>query len=350
MHSPDPGRFSVSRQPIPFLSLLLFALACVAGGVADAEPGEKAAPVVTIEAPTEGLAVSSRSLTISGTVAGDPTLNEVRAFIDGIERGSMGRDGPHAFDIDISELPEGEHTAQLSAFDSSGNRGDSAVRNFTVDRTIPALSKVGGPERGAVVTTRRVKFSYSLGDEPASTELRCAVNGIPLAGLCPLDLEVELENGEHTVAAFAKDLAGNRTVIATTFTVRVPDDPDPDPTCETDPRLCPDPPVDSLAPTVGISQIPGQDLNTLRRGLRLRVRCSEICSGTVRAAGPGGLAFRGDLEVGAPGAVVLRAGPTRRTRMKLLRRNSPVKLKVTAVAADPGGNRSVARRTIRIRR
>jgi len=337
-------RNPVRRTLTLILSLLMFAAAFGEKGTAIADSGDTSAPEVTIDTPSPGLAVSARSITISGTVADDPSLSEVRALIDGVEYGSMGREGPHIFDLDISALPEGAHTAQLSAFDSAGNRGDSEIRNFTVDRTIPTLSKTGGPERGAMVRTRRVRFSYSLGDEPASTELRCSVDGRPLPGFCPL----ELEDGEHTVAAFAKDLAGNRSVVAITFTVDVPGT-DPDPTCETDPRPCPDPPSDSLAPTVGIAHL-RQPVGSLKRVLKLKIDCSEACAGTIRATGSGGLAFRGEFTMNRTGSIEVGAKPTRRTRTGLLRRISPVRLKVRAIATDPSGNRSLTTRHIRVRR
>lgn len=346
MFAAESLRDSSHRNLISLVALLTLATSVIGGTARAADPPDTVPPVVTIESPSPDQFVSSPRLTVSGTADDDIGLAEVRAYVDGDPLSRTGLDTPFDIEVDITDLAEGEHTARVSAFDFAGNRGDSEVRRFTIDRTIPALSKVGGPERGAVVKTRRVRFLYSLGNEPSTTRLSCSVDGVPLPGDCPLDLEVELDDGEHTVAAFAIDRAGNRTVIATTFTVSVPDDPEP--SCETDPRLCPEPPIDSIAPIVEITRL-SQKSGSLKQGLKLKVKGSEACSGSVKAKSPGGLAFRGAFQLKAAGQTKLVAKPTPATRTRLLRRNSPVRLEVTAIAVDPSGNRSTAVRKLRIR-
>ena len=121
---------------------------------------------------------------------------------------------------------------------------------------------------------------------------------------------------------------------------------------------------DRAAPRVR-SRIAPQRLGAvLRRGLRIRLRCSEPCTATVRlalgraAARALGLRPRrgGPLAAGRRTAPATRAGaftvavPLRPRVRAAARRAGRLDLRVTAVVADASGNRAPAvRRTVRLR-
>lgn len=123
-----------------------------------------------------------------------------------------------------SNPPGGSHTFAVRAVDAAGNPDPSpATQNFTVDKTVPPVSITGGPANGS--TTSDSTPAITVNAEAGAT-LVCRVD----AGNYYLCLGAtfdapELSDGQHTVAVWGVDAAGNVGGPASrTFTVAKPPD------------------------------------------------------------------------------------------------------------------------------
>lgn len=235
---------------------------------------------------------------------------------------------------------EGDWEFVVDAIDTLGNH--TVVRHpFKVDRSAPVLAFTSGPADGSVVEVGNVNYRWTVGDE------------LPVVQLCSWDSGEELPcrgsagrglpRGTHTFQVKATDAAGNQTLLTRTVNVKkdgtLPDDPGPGG-------------GDGTAPKVKLAAVKPK-LRKLSRGLKLKVRCSEACTGKVKASGKGGLVFKGKAGLGRAGVKKVVLKPTRKTRKKLRSLvRTRVRLVLTAKAAlrDRAGNTGRAALRIDVRR
>lgn len=233
-------------------------------------------------------------------------------------------------------LADGEWQFVVHASDAVHNK-TVARHLFVVDRTLPRLTSTAGPENGATVRRREVRYSWTVDDANLARQVCSVDSGAPVD--CEGGIDLDLSDGPHTLVVAAIDKAGNvgrlsrRVIVDTGTTV----DPDPD-----------DPAKDTTAPTVRLVS-PKQKLKALKKGLAVRVTCSEACAGPVvakpakRAKATRGIRFSARVSLPAAGSATVRLKPTAKTRKKLKRlvkARRTLKLTTTSRLADPSGNTS----------
>ncbi len=229
------------------------------------------------------------------------------------------------FTADIGE--EGDWDLMVYATDLAGNRSVSSHR-FIIDRTTPEAEFTSGPPEGAELEPgAEASFAWASSDD-LSLEQSCSWDGDE-AEACESSAAKVLTAGRHSFEVTVTDAAGNRTAITRTFVVKA------------------SPPVgpgaDTTAPVVKLNS-PKQKLEALRKGLKVRVSCSEACSGKVvaKATGPArstkGVEFTARVELAAAGTATVRLRPTAKAGKKLRKLTKPLKLTVRTDLADPSGN------------
>ena len=241
---------------------------------------------------------------------------------------------------------EGEWSFVVRGFDRAGNASYFS-HQFVVDRTAPVLSFIGGPADGSTVEQGNVEYAWSVDDGLDVTQ-KCSFDGGEKTE-CDGKVTSSLSRGHHTFNLEVTDLAGNVSTLTRTVTVNQDGDPDPDPNDPNDPD--PDDPgqVDRTAPVVKLSA-PKQKLKALKRGLRVKVHCSEACSGKVVAKGARGVRFTGRAKLVSAGARVVRLKPNRKAKQVLKASPKVLKLSLTSSLSDPAGNKAAARVKTRVRK
>lgn len=111
-------------------------------------------------------------------------------------------------------LEDGKHSASATAMDDAGNTSPSSeVITFTVDTHAPAAPEVLKPEEGETMASGTITISGTAEqDSTVTVSMDGKVKGTATAdskGLWSLTLSAELENGQHTLSATARDAAGN---------------------------------------------------------------------------------------------------------------------------------------------
>ena len=253
-----------------------------------------------------------------------------------------GRDEWYSEDVPT----EGVWEFVVVVVDQAGNES-TAKHEFVVDRTAPVAQFTSGPADGSVVEVGNVSYGWSVTDGLPVTQTCSWDNGE--AGACDGTASRGLTAGMHSFKVVLSDQAGNETLLARTVSVKKDGDtppPDPDP----DPDPVPDT-SDKVAPVVKMIA-PKQTVRSLRKALRLRVRCSEACAGRIVVKGRG-LKFAGRVALAKAGVAKLKLRPTARVRKRLLNKKLPLKsLRLTARASlrDKAGNSGKATLKFRVAR
>lgn len=230
-------------------------------------------------------------------------------------------------------LPDGEWQAVVHVRDLVGNR--TTVRHpFVIDRTPPELAFTAGPADRSTVKAANVRYEWTAGDANGAKQT-CSVDGAAPAD-CESGIDLTLPDGRHTLEVTATDEAGNVSRLSRSVTVdtrgKGPDVPPPG--------------GDNTAPVVNLES-PKQKLKALRKGLRIRVTCSEACAGALVAkpAKPAkatrGIRFAGRVSLATAGTAAVRLMPNAKTKKRLkrlIRRKRPLRLVTTSRLADPSGN------------
>lgn len=227
---------------------------------------------------------------------------------------------------------EGEWQFAVWATDRVGNI-TQVVHDFVVDRTAPAAAFTAGPADGSVVEVGNVRYEWSATDSLPVTQECTWDNGE--ASACDGSAARGLTAGPHTFKVTITDQAGNRTELARSFSVKKdgdtpPPDPDPDETDRT-------PPVVKLT-------APKQNLRSVRKALKLNVRCNEACSGKVIVKGKRGVKFSGRVNLAKPGVAKLKLRPTAKVRKRLVvggtrsRKRRALALTASTTLRDSAGN------------
>jgi hypothetical protein len=251
---------------------------------------------------------------------------------------------------------EGTHTWRFRATDLAGNVTE-AERSWIVDGTAPAVAIGSGPAEGATVPAGVVSFDPSAEDPLSGVKsLACSWDGETF-GACG---SRALAPGAHSFRVRAEDNVGLVTLVERNFTVAQPQGDagggggggggdgtggnggsgggTPDGGSGTNSGGGT---PDRIAPSLKVAVAKTVRAATLRKGLQLRLTCSEACRGTLSLTGPRGL--RRTAKVTAGQSLRLRIPATQLKRLLGARRP---KLTLTVVVADAAGNR--ASRTLAI--
>jgi hypothetical protein len=119
-----------------------------------------------------------------------------------------------------SALSDGAHGFAVTAIDSEGRSGTSAVYSFTVDTKAPRPRVVGHPAK--VVRTAKSSYvaHFRVAAEESGVTYYCQFDREPLR-ICGQRFSHRFEPGRHVLKVRAKDELGNITVTPTVFHFQV---------------------------------------------------------------------------------------------------------------------------------
>jgi hypothetical protein len=197
--------------------------------------------VVTMTSPASGTTVAGTiPVSASVSIVGALTVGSVQFKLDGANLGAADTSAPYSVSWNTATASNGSHT--LSAVARDGLLGltfSSASITVTVnnapppDTTPPAVS-VTSPSNGATIQGT-VPVSTSASDNVGVAGVQFRIDGANFGAedtSAPYSVSwntTGAANGSHTIAAVARDAAGNRTTSAT-VTVTVSNAPPPDTT------------------------------------------------------------------------------------------------------------------------
>jgi hypothetical protein len=181
-------------------------------GVPDTQP-----PSVSVTAPAAG-AVLSGTVTLSANASDNVGVAGVQFLLDGATIGAEDVAAPYALSLNTTSLAAGAHTISARARDAAGNVTTSTAVAVTVNNadTQPPSVSVTAPAAGAVLSGT-VTLSASASDNVGVAGVQFLLDGATIGAedvaapyALPLDT-TPLAAGAHTVAARARDAAGNVT-------------------------------------------------------------------------------------------------------------------------------------------
>lgn len=108
----------------------------------------------------------------------------------------------------VDELGEGGHVLAVRARDGRGRAGEEARQEWVVDRVAPEVLLRRGPEQGRVLRATEVEFEFGM-SEPGG-RLYCSLDGRSAVPCGPVVRHEGLGEGEHVLAVYVEDEAGNR--------------------------------------------------------------------------------------------------------------------------------------------
>src|SRR6266849_8659670 len=177
-------------------------------------------PTVSITSPTNGATVSG-TISVVASASSSVGIASVQFLVDGANFGAPATTSPYTVSLNTTTLSNGNHTLAARAKDTAGNSATSAAITVTVSNTPPPPPTVSitSPTNGATVSgTISVVASASSSVGIASVQFLVdgANFGAP-ATASPYTVSLNttaLSNGNHTLAATAKDTAGNSATSA----------------------------------------------------------------------------------------------------------------------------------------
>src|SRR5712671_6043290 len=209
--------------------------------------------IVTITSPGSGSSVSGTTpVNASVSIVGSLTVSSVQFRLDGANLGAEDTSAPYSISWNTTSASNGSHTIAAIARDAAGNRTPSATVTVTVNNappppppdTTPPTVSITAPANGATVPAT-VTITASASDNVGVAGVQFQIDGANFGAedtSAPYSISwntTSSSNGSHTIAAIARDAAGNRTPSAT-VTVTVNNAPPP-------------PPPDTTPPTVSIT-------------------------------------------------------------------------------------------------
>lgn len=125
-------------------------------------------------------------------------------------------------EVDISELPEGDHVVHARARNAAGLMSQVATDAFTVDRTAPGLT-ILSPVDGKVTSPSKLALEVDAAE--GTVEYR--IDGGEWTTMTGTVTDLDVEEGEHTVEVRVTDGAGNVATSSATFEVKGGESPGP---------------------------------------------------------------------------------------------------------------------------
>ncbi len=184
------------------------------------------APTVSLTAPANGATVTG-SVTVSATAADNVGVAGVQFLLDGVNLGAEDTSSPYSISWNTATASIGTHTLTARARDAAGHTTTSTTVTVTVPDTGAPTVSISAPANGATVTGS-VTVSASASDNVGVVGVQFLLDGVNLGAedtSSPYSISWNTATaslGTHTLAAVARDAAGN-TTTSTAITVTVPD-------------------------------------------------------------------------------------------------------------------------------
>ena len=195
-------------------------------------PADETAPAVSITAPPNGVSVTG-SIDVTASASDDVGVAGVQFLLDGVALGGEDLVAPFSVSWNTLTASDGAHGLSATARDAAGNRTTSATVSVTVnnaDVTSPAVS-ITAPIGGATVSGN-VPVTAAASDNIGVVGVQFLVDGASLGAedlAAPYTVAWDTAgaaNGAHSLAAVARDAAGNLTT-STAVSVTVSNVADP---------------------------------------------------------------------------------------------------------------------------
>jgi hypothetical protein len=182
-------------------------------------------PTISLSAPADGATVSG-TVTISANASDDLAVARVQFLLDGANLGPDDPTAPYAMNWNSATASNGPHTLSARAYDTAGNAGVSGPITVVVnnDLTPPAVSLTSPADLATASGTTTVTASAS--DNVGVAGVQFLLDGAflnPEVTVAPYSTSWNTSlaaNGNHSLAARARDGAGN-TTTSTAITVTV---------------------------------------------------------------------------------------------------------------------------------
>ena len=188
---------------------------------------DNVSPIVAMTAPADGASVAGTvavSATASDTVGG---VVGVQFKLDGANLGAESTVGPYTVNWTTTTASNGSHSLTAVARDAAGNSTTATPVTVTVnnvDATPPTVSMTA-PANGATVSGASVTLSATASDNVAVIGVQFTLDGVNVGAedtASPYSINwssIGTSNGPHTLAAIARDGAGNTATAAVSVTV-----------------------------------------------------------------------------------------------------------------------------------
>ena len=184
------------------------------------------APTVSMTAPAAGSTVSA-TVTVSADASDNVGVAGVQFKLDGANLGAEVTAAPYNVSWNTTTTANGSHSLTAVARDAAGNTATSvavAVTVSNVDATPPTVA-ITAPVNGATVAGSSVAVSATASDNIAVVGVQFQLDGVNLGAedtAAPYSISWNtgtVANGVHSLAAIARDGAGNTATSAVTVTV-----------------------------------------------------------------------------------------------------------------------------------
>jgi hypothetical protein len=184
------------------------------------------APTVSVTAPANGATVTG-TVSVTASASDNVGVVGVQFLLDGANLGAEDTTAPYSVSWNAAAATAGAHTLQARARDAAGNTTTSATITVTVPDTSAPTVSITAPANGATVTGT-VSVTASASDNVGVAGVQFRLDGVNLGAedtTAPYSVSWNTTSataGTHTLAAVARDAAGN-TTTSSTITVTVPD-------------------------------------------------------------------------------------------------------------------------------
>ena len=182
------------------------------------------APTVSMTAPANGATVSGAAVTVSATASDNVGVAGVQFKLDGVNLGTEDTASPYTKTWNTTTASNGSHTVTAVARDAAGNTTTATAVTVTVNNTAPdttpPTASMTAPANGATVSGSAVTVSATASDNVGVVGVQFLLDGAALGAedtSAPYSIAwntTSTSNGAHTVAAKARDAAGNQTTSA----------------------------------------------------------------------------------------------------------------------------------------
>ena len=177
-------------------------------------------PTVSLTAPADGATVSG-TINVTANASDNVGVVGVQFLLDGNNLGAEDTTAPYSVSWNTSSATNGAHVLTARARDAAGNSKTSAARNVTVaapDTSPPTVAVTSPTNNSQVIDI--VNVTADASDNTGVAGVQFLVDGVN-SGVedtaAPYTLAWDsrgVSNGAHTLAARARDAAGNSTLSA----------------------------------------------------------------------------------------------------------------------------------------
>jgi putative lipoic acid-binding regulatory protein len=191
--------------------------------------GDTTLPTVALSAPASGATVNG-TVTVSATASDNVGVTGVQFRLDGANIGSEDTTSPYSISWNTTSAANGSHSLTAIARDAAGNTRTSSPVDVTVqnsapvDTTLPTVS-LTAPANGATVSAT-ISVAATASDNVGVAGVQFLLDGANLGAedtSSPYSMSwntTAAANGTHTIAARARDAAGNTQMSSVTVTVQ----------------------------------------------------------------------------------------------------------------------------------